>query len=282
MVYHKIEVVPLAGALGAEIHGVDLAEPLDDATFGEIHQAFLDHLVIFFRNQRLTPEQHKAFGRRFGSLNIHPHYEPLADHPEILRVLKEPDATQNIGGAWHSDMSFLAEPPLGSILYALEVPPRGGGTMFANQYLAYEMLSDGLKSMLRELKAVHRDAVYSTPDNKTERNASRSTQLKSADRGETINRHPVVRTHPETGRPSLFVNPPFVRAFEGLSEAESAPILQFLFTHMVKPEFTCRFRWDVGSVAFWDNRCVQHYALNDYQGYRREMYRVTVNGDRPY
>ncbi len=277
-----IEVTRLAGACGAAIGGVELSDNLGDNVIGDIRQALLDHQVIFFRNQTLTPEQHKAFGRRFGPLQVHPQYVNLEGHPEILPVLKEADATQNIGGVWHSDLSDLPAPPLGSILYAKEIPPYGGDTMFANQYLAYESLSEGMKALLGPLKAYHSSRTLSDAYTRDDRNAVRSTKLR-ADIGPDpeINLHPVVRTHPETGRKSIYVDAPHTVRFEGMSVAESMPLLSYLFAHCTRPEFTCRFRWQVGSVAFWDNRCLMHYALNDYHGQRRYLERVTVAGEPP-
>ena len=282
MVFRRIEVTPISGALGAEIGGVDLARPLDDDVFAEVHRAFLDHLVIFFRDQHVTPDQHKAFGGRFGQLNVHPHYVPLAGHPEILEVLKEETATVNVGGEWHSDLSCLEKPPLGSILYALEVPPYGGDTLFTNMYLAYERLSGGMRDLLDTLVAVHSDRTMSDPEAQNAKNETRSSKLLSQDVGETRSEHPVVRTHPETGRKALFVNSIFTVGFKGMTAAESRPLLQFLFDQAQRPEVTCRFRWQKNSLAMWDNRCTQHFALNDYQGFRRLMHRVTVDGDRPY
>jgi taurine dioxygenase len=278
-----LRISPIAGALGAEIEGVDLSQPFDDATLAAIRQALLDHLVIFFRGQKLTPETHKALGRRFGTLNIHPQYEPLPGHPEILPVVKEPSMPTNIGGAWHSDLTFLEAPPLGSLLYALEVPEVGGDTMFANQYLAYEALSDGMKAALAGLRAVHSGRGKSEKASATSRNATRSTKIKADAIGGPVPEavHPVVRTHPETGRKLLFINRPFVIRFEGMTEEESRPLIHFLADHAVRPEFTCRFRWTAGALAFWDNRSTQHFALNDYPNDRRVMHRVTVDGDRP-
>ena len=283
MEFTLIEVCPIAGACGAEVLGIDLAEPLDNEAFAEVHRAFLDNQVIFFRDQKITPEQHKAFGRRFGELNIHPQYEPVDGHPEILPIVKEPEDRDNIGDTWHSDLTFLEKPPLGSILYALEVPPVGGDTLFANQYLAYESLSDGMRKMLDGLVAVHSSRILSDPEMAKARNTSRSTKLREdAETAEEMtSEHPLVRTHPETGRKGLFVNLPFTIRFKDMTEEESKPLLHFLYEHASRPEFTCRFRWEKGSIAMWDNRCVQHYALNDYHGYRRTMHRVTVNGDRP-
>jgi len=276
--YQHIEVRPLSTALGAEIHGVDLTRPLPDAAYAEIRAAFLAHLVIFFRDQRLTPEQHIQLARRFGTIEINPIYKPLAAYPEIMPVIKERTDAKNIGDTWHTDMSYMEQPPLGSILHAREVPPAGGDTMFASQYLAYERLSEGMRALLDGLHAVHSD-VFVTGRVK-ERNAGRSTQLRE-DLPETATVHPVVRTHDETGRRALYVNAPLTRNFVGMTREESLPLLTFLYAHAVRPEFTCRFRWQAGSIAFWDNRCTQHYALDDYPGHRREMHRITIQGPRP-
>lgn len=283
MSYQRISVDPIAGSLGAEIHGVDLSEPLDNLTFAEVHQALLDNLVIFFRDQRLTPDQHKAFGRRFGSLNVHPYVQGMNGHPEIIEVIKEKGGDRHWGGEWHSDVSFMKQPVMGSILYAREVPPYGGDTMFANMYLAYETLSDGMKSMLDRLTAVH-DSGH--PKNYSSRYKGMQERAGEAE----ASQHPVVRTHPETRRRCLFVNSGFTTRFTEMSEDESRPILAFLFEHSTKPEFTRRFRWRKNSIAFWDNRCTQHRVVSDHhedfkgpdQGYRRAMHRVTVNGDRPF
>ena len=285
MDYSRIEVRPVAGALGAEIAGVDLTRPLDDHAFAEVHRALLDHLVIFFRDQTLTPEQHKDFARRFGALDVHPYAKGLPDHPEIIPVTKEADDRGgNFGGTWHSDVTFYEKPALGSVLYALEVPPYGGDTLFANQYLAYEALSDGLKQTLDGLTALHNAArSYGAGGRAAQRQAqgSKSMAIDIREDSEQTVEHPVVRTHPETGRKALFVNHVFTRRFKGWTEEESQPLLDFLYKHAVRPEFTCRFRWKPGSVAFWDNRCTQHYALNDYHGFARRMHRVTICGDRP-
>ena len=280
--YRLIEVRPLSSAVGAEVSGVDLVD-CDGPTFIEIHRAFLNHHVLFFRDQELSLESHKAFGRRFGSLNVHPQYVPLDGHPEILPIVKEADAEHNIGGVWHSDITFLERPALGSILYAIDVPATGGDTLFANQELAFEELSTGLRQLLLGLRAVHSDHTLSDRVEAENRNMTRSTKLsEEAMRQPAVeNLHPVIRTHSETGRKSLFVNRAFTVRFENMTVAESKPLLEFLYEQATKPEFTCRFHWENCSVAMWDNRCVQHYALNDYHGQRRYMHRVTVNGDRP-
>lgn len=282
MTYSKIEVKRLAGTCGAEIGGVDLSKDIDDDTFGEIERAFHENLVIFFRGQELTEDQHKAFGRRFGELNIHPRYVPLDGHPEIFPIRKDPEHTKIVGGSWHQDLTHLVEPPLGSILYALDVPPVGGDTLFANQYAAYDSLSEGMQEMLDGLVAVHDNRIQA-PKAAGARNAKMTSKLRDDpdEAEEPESEHPVVRTHPATGRKALFVNRPRTHRFKGMTEAESRPLLEFLFDHSHRPEFTCRFRWQKGSIAFWDNRCLMHKALNDYPGHRRYMNRVTVNGTRP-
>jgi taurine dioxygenase len=269
---------PIAGALGAEIHGVDLAQPLADDVVAGIRQALLDHLVVFFRDQRLTPAQLVAFGRHFGTLARYPFVEGLAEHPEIIEVTKLPHERTNFGGVWHSDTTYLDEPPMGSMLYALDVPPVGGDTLFANMFLAYERLSDGMKRLLAGLKVVSSSAKA---------DVSRTREDRIADHPGTDARrafeatHPVVRTHPESGHKALYVNLAHSVRFEGMTDAESAPLLEFLFRHQVKPEFTCRFRWARGSIAFWDNRSTQHNPINDYHGHLRRMLRITIAGDRP-
>ena len=282
MTYNRIEVKPLSGTCGAEIFGVDLSEGLGNETFAEVQRAFHENLVIFFREQDITEEQHKAFGRRFGSLNVHPRYVPLDSHPEIFPIRKDPEDKKIVGASWHQDLTHLEKPPLGSILYALDVPPVGGDTLFANQYLAYEALSDGMKDLLDGLVAVHDNRIQA-PSIAAERNANFTSKVRDDpdEKDEPEMEHPVVRTHPDTGRKALFVCRPRTHRFKGMTEAESKPLLEYLFEHSHRPEFTCRFRWEKGSIAFWDNRCVMHKALNDYPGHKRYMNRVTVNGTRP-
>jgi taurine dioxygenase len=279
-----ITVTRLTSALGAEISGVDLAQPLGNEAFAVVHKALLDHCVVFFHGQVMTPDQQIAFARRFGPISIHPYAAAIEGHPEVMRVFKEKDDKINFGGGWHSDMTFLEKPPLGSVLYAKEVPPAGGDTMFANQYLAYEALSPGMKRTLDSLNAVHSANAQYGVDGLSEANRhndQRSMKPKTSDDAKAEMIHPVVRTHPETGRRALYVNIGFTQRFEGWTKEESRPLLRWLYEHCAKPEFTCRFAWRKNSVAFWDNRCTQHYALNDYHGHRREMHRVTVEGDRP-
>ncbi|WP_158928216.1 TauD/TfdA family dioxygenase [Acidisphaera sp. S103] len=273
-----IEVMPIAGALGAEIGGVDVAQDLDDAVIGDIRQALLDYGVIFFRDQTLDVARHKAFTRRFGEIFVHPNYKGVSADPEIVDIKREPGDKKIVGEDWHTDTTMSAEPPMGAILYAIEVPPYGGDTMFANQYLAYDTLSDGLKRTLDGMRAVHSDRMVAGPQ--AGMNAQRSTKVREdADWRETISVHPVVRTHPETGRKLLFVNRSYTVGFEGWTEAESKPLLDYLLEHGHRPELTCRFRWANGSIAFWDNRCTKHLAVHDAGPFRRIMRRTQICGD---
>jgi taurine dioxygenase len=271
-------VRPVAGALGAELAGVDLAKPLDDATVAAIRQAWLDHLVIFFRDQDLSPAQFLAFARRFGEPIEYPFVKGLDEHPEIIPVLKLEHETVNFGGIWHSDTAYLERPPMASMLIAREVPPFGGDTEFASMYRAYETLSDGMKRLLSGLVAVNSSAAADV-------SRTREDRIKDSARADAKKAyaaaHPVVRVHPETGRRALYVNVAHTVAFEGMTAEESAPLLGFLFRHQVRADFTCRFQWRPGSIAMWDNRCAQHNAINDYQGHRRLMHRITLAGDVP-
>ena len=276
----SIEVRPITGALGAEVHGPDLSTELDDVTVAAIRQALLDHCVIFFRDQRFEATQHKALARRFGEIFIHPNYKGTGPDPEIVDIRREPGDLRIVGEEWHTDTTMVAEPPMGAILYAIEVPPYGGDTLFANQYLAYDALSDGMKRLLEGLRAVHSDRKVAGPQ--AGLNAYRATKVREdAAWRETVNVHPVVRTHPETGRTLLFVNHSYTIRFDEMTEAESAPLLDYLLDHGQRPEFTCRFRWATGSVAFWDNRCVKHLAVHDAGRFRRIMRRVQIAGDKP-
>ena len=276
----SIEVRPITGALGAEVHGPDLSTELDDVTVAAIRQALLDHCVIFFRDQRFEATQHKALARRFGEIFIHPNYKGTGPDPEIVDIRREPGDLRIVGEEWHTDTTMVAEPPMGAILYAIEVPPYGGDTLFANQYLAYDALSDGMKRLLEGLRAVHSDRKVAGPQ--AGLNAYRATKVREdAAWRETVNVHPVVRTHPETGRKLLFVNHSYTIRFDEMTEAESAPLLDYLLDHGQRPEFTCRFRWATGSVAFWDNRCVKHLAVHDAGRFRRIMRRVQIAGDKP-
>ncbi len=275
---NTIRIKRVAGALGAEISGIDLGADLSEASVRALRQALLDHQVIFFRDQDLTPAAQVALGRRFGPLNIHPFVAGMKDHPEVMEIIKEPADKVNFGGGWHSDMSFLETPSIGSILYAVEVPEHGGDTLFASQYAAYEALSPGLKRTLEGMRAIHSASrEYGAGGQSSTQRESMRVAEADGYVGEFA--HPVVKTHPETGRKALYVNPAFTLKFEGWSTRESKPLLDFLFQHARFEAFTCRFRWEKGSVAFWDNRAVWHFALNDYPGQRRHMRRVTVDAD---
>ncbi len=275
---HSIEVHPIAGALGAEISGVDLSKDLADDAVAAIRRAWLEHLVVFFRDQDLPPARFLAFARRFGDAIEYPFVKGLDEFPEIIPVVKLEHERVNFGGIWHSDTAYLERPPMASMLIAHEVPPAGGDTLFANMYLAYETLSAGMKRLLDGLAAINSSAG-------ADATRTREDRLKDSARPdakqEYVAAHPVVRVHPETGRKALYVNVAHTVGFEDMTREESAPLLDSLFRHQVRPEFTCRFRWHPGSIAFWDNRCAQHNAINDYQGYRRLMHRITLAGDEP-
>lgn len=275
--YRSISVTPLAGALGAEIAGVDLASDLPDQTVAEIRRAWLEHLVVFFRDQTLAPARFLAFARRIGDPVEYPFVKGIDGFPEIIAVTKLPHETVNFGGIWHSDTVYLERPPMATMLVAREVPPYGGDTIFANMYAAYESLSPGLRRVLDDLRAVNSSALADVSKTREDRIADSG----SGERKELVAEHPVVRTHPETGRKALYVNVAHTARFADMTEDESRPLLQYLFQHSVRPELTCRFRWDIGSLALWDNRCAMHNPVNDYHGFTRRMHRITLAGDRP-
>ena len=266
-----IDIRPVAGALGAEIGGVDLSRPLSDGEFGTIRRALLDHQVIFFRDQNLSPHGLRDFAARFGPCNRYPFLAGIDDCPEVIEIVKEPGDSVNFGGLWHSDTTYLPRPPLATLLHALEVPPYGGDTLFASARLAFESLSEAMKTALEGLRALssagRRYGATGRPP------GGEDLVLEAW--------HPVLRTHPETGRKAVFVNGAHTTRFEGWTEAESRPWIDHLCERVVRPEFTCRFHWRPGSLAVWDNRCTQHFALNDYHGFRRRMHRCTVEGDEP-
>jgi taurine dioxygenase len=270
--YETITVEKLTPVIGAEIGKVDIGNP-SNQQMDEIHRALAENLVIFFRDQHLSQEQHLAFGRRFGELHLHPAAPSEPGHPELMIIKADKDSPRANGEGWHSDVSCDEEPPLGSILYIKECPPTGGDTLFANMYAAYEALSDRMKTYLEGLKALHDGeenyrGTYANFGVKDKPVYPRAV-------------HPVVRTHPVTGRKALFVNKGFTRRILDVPTDESAGILAYLFEHMANPLFQCRFRWQPNSVAFWDNRCAQHRAMWDYWPATRYGNRVTVKGDRP-
>jgi len=273
-----IEARKVSGALGAEISGVDLRRPLARQEFDEIKRLWLEHLVIFFRNQDLDENQYLAFAAQFGEPVEYPFVKGLDGYPKIIEVKKLEHERAAFGAIWHSDPTYPACPPMASMLLARELPPHGGDTLFANMYLAFDALSAGLQQLLQGLKAVNSSAKADVTRTREDRIKDAGTEAaKTAYAAE----HPVVRTHPETGRKALYVNPAHTVRFAGWTEEESAPLLNFLFDFQVKPELTCRFSWQPGSIALWDNRCTQHNPVNDYHGYRRVMRRITLAGDVP-
>lgn len=277
--FSTISVKPLTGALGAEIEGVDLSKPLPGNQFEDIRKALFTYGAIGFRNQSLSRADQIAFAGLFGSLEVHPIVKGMEGHPEIIKMHKPAGQDASFGVGWHSDNSFFEEPSLGSLVYAETVPPVGGDTLFANQQLAYDMLSDGLKRTLEGMTAVHsaQDA-YTSPTALEKYDSDGPISYKKSDVIEKSVEHPVIIRHPETGKKALYVNAMFTHCFKGWTREESKPLLDHLCAHATREDFQCRFRWEKGSVVMWDNRIVQHAALNDYVDYERILYRVTVNG----
>ena len=276
MTGNKLKITPVSTSLGAEVTGVDLAAPLRTSALDALRKAYAEYGVLFFRDQHLSPEDHIRFAELWGPININRFFTPVPDYPMIAEVRKEPDQQANIGGGWHTDHSYDEVPALGSVLYALEIPETGGDTQFASMYAAYDALSDGLKDLLGGLNAVHSSRhVFGA-------GAGRPTDLAervgNAELAQQDAVHPVVITHPLSARKSLYVNPGFTLRFDGWRDEESQPLLQYLYRHAARAEFTCRFKWQPGSVAFWDNRATWHYALNDYAGERRLLHRITIEG----
>ena len=272
----QIEVVPVSGGVGVEVHNVDIKSGIDSGTFDELRAAFVEHGLIFLRDQDITPDEHIAFAERWGEININRFFPRLDGYDQIATVTKEPDQTTNIGGGWHTDHSYDHVPAMGSILIARETPPVGGDTLFACMYTAYDTLSDGLKQTLEDMKAVHSSRhIFGEQSSYRDTMKDRFSNPEDATQDAV---HPVVITHPESGRKALYVNPGFTLHFDGWTETESKPLLDYLYAHAVQLEHTTRFQWAPGSIAFWDNRCTWHYALNDYHGTRREMHRITIEG----
>lgn len=284
MAYHTITVKPIGGTMGAEISGVDLAQDLGNEIFAEIHQAFLENQLLVFHDQDLTVEQHKAFARRFGPLVPYPFVKGLDDHPEVFEIRKEPDEEKNFGGEWHTDMSFDERPPVATMLYAHEVPSRGGDTLLANLYRAYETLSDPMKRIVDQLNGVYSGDLKGRRGGRAALMSStrfNTVNVQDAPSMESV--HPLVRTHPETGRRALYVSGSHLYRIEGMTDKESDALLKFLKDHAATPDFTARAQYHKGTLVIWDNRCTQHRALNDYPGERRVMHRLTIGGgDRPH
>jgi taurine dioxygenase len=274
----QLEVRALSRAVGAEILGINLLEPVSDGQIADIRKIWLQHGVVFFREQPLEPGAFQAFAQRFGEIVEYPFVKGLPDFPLIVPVLKLPHEKHNFGGVWHTDTTYLQEPPMATMLIAREIPPVGGDTLFASNYAAFEGLSPALQDTLRTLKGVNSSAKAAVTHSREDRLADSATDK---GRSELNSEHPVVRTHPETGRQALYVNPGHTVRFAGWTEDESAPLLNYLFEQQVKPEYTCRFVWRSGSIAFWDNRCALHNPINDYHGHKRLLHRITLKGDKP-
>ena len=270
---NQLDIQPMSGNTGAEIGGIDLSGPLSDGEVDGVRRVLARYGVVVFRDQSLTPEQHIATARRFGGIDINRFFAHADGYPEIALVVKEPGQTMNIGGGWHTDHSYDQIPALGSMLYARDVPPSGGDTMFSSMYAAYDALSDGLKDTLGRLRAMHSSRhVFG------QRREGLKGRIGNAELATQDAIHPVVISHPDSGKKALYVNPGFTIGIEGWTAEESQALLSFLYRHAARPEFTCRLQWRNGSLAFWDNRSTWHYALNDYQGQRRLMHRITIAG----
>lgn len=275
MRYETIQATPLTPRIGAEISGVDLTKSLGNQQYQKLHDALMEHSVLFFRDQKVDVEQHKDLGRLFGELHIHPGSPPPPGHPEILIVHADESSKHIAGENWHSDVTCDAEPPMGSILHLWEVPESGGDTLFASMEAAYDSLSERMKTFLDGLSATHSgEQIYRGRYNNEKHNDATVTYPK--------NTHPVIRTHPVTGKKSIFVNKTFTVKINELPKDESEGVLSFLYSHCSKPDYQVRFKWQSNSIAFWDNRCVQHLALWDYYPQVRSGYRVTIKGDKPF
>ena len=273
----RLAISPLTPSIGAEIGGIDLREKLDDATLGELRQALLDWKVLFFRDQDITTEQHLAFAGAFGALEVHPFAPHKEGYPEVLAITHGP-GNRGKENTWHSDVTWREEPSLGSVLRALEVPQVGGDTLFADMYAAYDGLTDAVKAKIDGRAAVHDFTHFRAGMRK--RGVSEEKIAEFNAKYPRVE-HPVVRTHPETGRKCLYVNAAFTLHIVGMEKDESDALLRHLYAQAAIPEYQCRFRWQANSIAFWDNRASQHYAASDYYPAVRRMERVTIIGDRP-
>lgn len=276
-----MNIRPLAGALGAEIRGVSLGS-LDGAGWREIHEAFLRYAVLAIRDQSLEPDDIMRIGARFGEPCFYPFVTGLEGYPYIFEVVKEERETTNFGNAWHSDTTYLQKPPLGTLLYAMEVPAYGGDTLFANTVLAYEALSEGMRRLLDGMVGVNSAALKYGGGRSQMHKSIGGMKVHDTDSAEQYEaQHSVVRTHPETGKKALYVSRSHTIRFKDMSEEESRPLIDWLQAHQTRPEFTCRVRWEPGTLTIWDNRCTQHSAVNDYHGQRRRMRRLTVGPQKP-
>jgi taurine dioxygenase len=274
-----ITVTPMEGALGAEVVGVDARAPISGDMAAELHECLLKYKVLAIRDQQLTPQQHLNFARAFGEIETYPFAEHIPNIPGVVAITKEPTTELNFGGVWHCDSPYMATPPMGTVLYGVDIPPSGGDTLFADMEAAYEALSSGMKDLLAKQQGVFSACCVQMNDNlKLGDVVRRKDPILAA--AEQV--HPMVRTHPQTGRKSIFVSRVHIQRFDGMNDAEASPILDYLAEFTTQERFTMRFKWKAGSLLIWDNRCVSHYALNDYQGFRREVHRVVLKGSRPY
>ena len=282
--YKTMEVRPMAGAIGAYIHGVNLKDRANKAMWAELKRAFLEYHVIAVRGQDLSPADQYEVGRLFGEPCFYPFAKGMDGFPEMTRMVKEPEERENFGADWHTDTSYLKEPPRATLLYAVETPPRGGDTLYANTRAAYDELSDGMKAMLQGIVGVFSGGLKHKKGGDRAAHHARIAHMavqKSEEADKYEARHPVVRTHPETGRKALYLSALHTLRFDGMTEHESRPIIQMLNDHCIEPQFTCRVNWEPGQLTIWDNRCTLHNAINDYHGYRREMRRLTVGPEKP-
>jgi len=283
--YRHLDVQKIAGSLGADVRGVDLSQDVPDEVLAELRAALLDNLVIAIRDQDITPARQLAFARRWGDIHLHPFMQGMEDYPEILAIIKRPSDKKNFGGSWHTDQMFSPSPAMGTMLYALEVPSAGGDTLFTNQYLVYEGLSDKMKDLASQLRTVCVGDNFRQADgvSRAARYARQMSEMKVKDPGDvqTTSVHPLVRTHPETGRKSIYIGG-HVQRFDGMTDEESQPLMDFFMKQSIRPEYTCRVRWQTGTLTFWDNRCTQHFAVNDYPAETRIMHRITICGDQPF
>jgi taurine dioxygenase len=279
----QIKILPIAGSLGAEVEGVDLRVPLAEADFEFIRASLCEHLVLFFRDQPIDLDTQVAFTRRFGPATKTPFIETMSDHPDVIEVLKEGDESSRFvfGGAWHTDFSFQERPPFITCLHAKDVPDFGGDTLFANMILAYEQLPDDLKQRVTGLRALHSGRNAYSPRMQKIQNLLQNMSVKNTSEADEIRAHPLVRVQVETGRKGLFINPVYTVGIEAMDDDEATELLAALNEHALREPFTCRFRWRKHSMAIWDNRFTQHYALNDYAGKRRHMHRTTALGEVP-
>jgi len=274
-------IEPLAGAVGAEVRGVNLTT-LDDRGWRELHDAFLKYSVLTIRDQKIEPEDLMRIGGRFGEPCYYPFVTGLKDFPFIFEVVKEENETVNFGGNWHSDTAYLPRPPLATLLYALEVPKNGGDTLFTSTRAAYDALSEGMRAMVDKLVGVNSAGLKATGGRRKMHSTIAGMQVHDTENADQYeSEHPAARTHPDTGRKALYVSRSHTIRFRDMSEEESRPLIDFLQAHQARPEFTCRVRWQPGTLTIWDNRCTQHSAVNDYHGQRRRMRRLTVGAQTP-